>query len=68
MTIEYKFESYWSEQDGWHFSFGNMKMWEEKDAYIVAEERGDAYRSTYVNHKVFENIQDALNYMRTGKI
>ena len=30
-VIEYKYECYWSQQDGWHFSFGSKHLWEYRD-------------------------------------
>ena len=38
MDVIYKFECYWSQDDGWHFSFGNWRMWEiHQRGYMVAE-------------------------------
>jgi len=65
MTVSYKYECSWSQQDGWYFSFGNKKMWQNVDKFIVAEL--DEKRNMYCNHEQFDDLEDALTYMRLGK-
>lgn len=69
MAIEYKFEGYWSQQDGWRFSSGQKRLWQSKDKYIVAvvrEEKGwEGER--YSDHEQFDDLREALDFMRTGK-
>ncbi len=64
---KYKYEAYWSDHSGWHFTFGNKRAWQSGDDFMVAElvEKDD--REEYANHEKFDNMQDALDYMRTGK-
>lgn len=67
--IKYKYEGYWSDQSGWHFSFGKMRMWQNCSDYIVAEVRIEKgwEGERYSDHEKFDNMDDALDYMRTGK-
>lgn len=69
MSIEYRFESYWSQHDGWHFSFGQKRLWQSKDEYIVAVVREDESweGERYSDHERFDNLREALDFMRTGK-
>jgi len=62
MAIEYKYECYWSQHDGWHFSFGNKRLWQGKEGYRVANLNED---DGYTNHKTFIDLEEALEYMRT---
>ncbi len=69
MAVEYKFECRWSQQDGWRFSFGQKRLWEERDIYVVAEVREEKEweGERYSNHECFDNLREALDYMRTGE-
>ncbi len=75
MAIEYKFECYWSEKDGWRFSFGDKRLWDvggEGNRYAVATIRSatgkqDWEGDRYSDHQFFDNLHEALDYMRTGK-
>ena len=67
MAVTYKFECYWSQDDGWHFSFGNWRMWEiHQRGYMVAELVNVDGVGTYQNHKAFDDMETAINYMRTA--
>ncbi len=62
MEIKYKFECYWSEIDGWNFSFGNKRLWQKGDGtFVVADLKNDKYQ----NHEKFDILEDGLDYMRT---
>ena len=63
--IKYKYEAYWSDQSGWHFSFGNMRMWQSYGCHVVAELVEVDKVEQFQNHEEFDNMQDALDYMRT---
>lgn len=65
--IKYKFEAYWSDQSGWHFSFGNKRMWEIETGFMVGELVEINRVEMYQHLEEFDNMQDALDYMRTGK-
>lgn len=68
-ATKYKFEYYWSEADGSHFSFGSKRLWEIATGFIVADlvekDGGEQFR----NLQKFSGIElcEALEYMRTGK-
>jgi hypothetical protein len=77
--MNYKYECSWSPHDGWHFSLGKKRLWEASTGYIVAEihtwreysedklkpgQKHEGYR----NHEHFTELEDALNFMRTGEI
>ena len=64
---KYKYEAYWSQQWGWRFSFGKMRMWQHRDDYIVAESREAKEGERFSKHEKFDKMDDALTYMRTGK-
>ena len=75
--VHYKLECIWSQKDGWHFAFGNKRMWEISQGFVIADyvEECDVGKPTkeseykqkwYANHEQFLLMQDALDYMRTG--
>lgn len=66
-ATKYKFEAEWNSHDGWHFSFGQKKLWETKDGFVVADLKEKDGREQFQNHEEFLILYDALNYMRTGK-
>jgi len=67
MSNTYKFDCVWKEQDGWYFSFGTKRMWQNGPVYIVADYIGVEGINEYQNHKQFKGMEKALTYMRTGK-
>jgi len=67
MKTTYQFECYWSQNDGWHFSFGTKKLWQSKGVYIVADLIMDNICAKYQNQEKFTELQEAIDYMRTGK-
>ena len=66
-ATKYRFQAEWNKQDGWHFSFGTKRLWEGKDKYIVADLMEKDGREQFCNHENFENMREALDYMRMGK-
>ena len=66
-ATKYKYELYWSENSGWHSSFGNKRLWENRTGFVVADLVEVNRVEQYQNHEKFDNMQDALDFMRTGK-
>jgi len=65
--IKYSYDAYWSDYSGWHFSFGKKRMWQNCGNYVVAELIVIDKVEQLQNHEVFDKMDDALDYMRTGK-
>ena len=64
MSVEYEFKLWWTEDEGWKASFGKFRMWWDKRHFITAEiDENDKFH----NHHEHFYLQDALDYMRTGK-
>lgn len=61
-----KLECNWKQQSGYHFSFGNKRLWEKNGGYVVAEIND---KGKFINHQGFNylDLREALDYMRTGK-
>jgi len=75
-ATKYRYEAEWNEVDGWHFSFGQKKLWETEKGYIVADLRQedhvnlhdcDSKGDSYCNQEKFKDLSEALEYMRTNK-
>lgn len=61
--VKYKYECYWSQYDGWHFSFGTKRLWQGEHKFIVADLIEVDNCEQYQNHKYFIDLENALNYM-----
>ena len=66
---KYKFEAEWNHVDGWHFRFGKKRVWGTSKGYMFSELLPvDSDFESFQNHKEFLDLENALNYMRTGKL
>ena len=64
MAVDYKYDCSWSQHDGWHFSFGTKRLWQDRNKFIVADLIEVDSIEQYQNHKHFTDLEDALQYMR----
>ncbi len=65
--VSYKYDCSWRDNDGWHFSFGDKRLWQASKGYIVADLDESLEVGEYKNHEHFTDLDDALTFMRTGK-
>ena len=64
MKTKYKLECFWSPQDGWHFSFGEKRLWEIEKGYTVADI--DKAGTRFINQQKFTDLRKAIDYMKNG--
>lgn len=63
MNKKYELKCQWEENSGWKFSFGNKRLWQKGEIFVVATLNPD---DTYTDFENFKFLENALDFMIDG--